>query len=578
LNTDIVAAQAIIHVLQALVLPYWQFADEGFVKVPISVFCFPNKLLIPKTFSCFEVKNNPMNQKHKIAQLFSPAAFIHDTEENIQAMENLVREQKIGGITFFHSRHSAAANFEKRQEILTYDNTLDKLLELINRYQQAAETPLLISIDAEFGLAMRVEHVPQYPYAISLGAMPIEAEDLVEEVGYRIGKDLRQCGIHVNFAPVADINTNPKNPVIGYRSFGTDREKVSRFAKAYYRGLKKAGLEGSFKHFPGHGDTDVDSHLGMPVIQKSKKQLMEEEIYPFVQGIKAGIGMVMVGHLAAPALTQGKNIPASISREIIRDFLKTELGFKGIVVSDALNMKAISSMFPVPGELEWKAFEAGNDLLCFSENVREGIDLIAQHAEPADIEASFQKIMALKKDLQLFDQKPVTKTDFDWEGHRALLGRLAPKFLSVVLDQGTPMSGKVAKISLQEAEQNLFFRTIDAHRPSPTLILENNGPDIPNELEDCDWVLISVFVPSAKPVNNFGLDINLLEKLSKIAATKPCALYLFGNPLALRKIPDLDTFHKIVCAFQHFPECQAAAAQHFLGLIQAEGSWELNMD
>jgi beta-glucosidase-like glycosyl hydrolase len=519
-----------------------------------------------------------MNKKHKIAQLFSPAAFIHDTEENIQAMEALVREQKIGGITFFHSRHSAAANFEKRQETLSYENTLEKLQALITRYQKAAEIPLLISIDAEFGLAMRVEKTPQYPYAISLGAMPIESEDLVEEVGYRIGKDLRQCGIHVNFAPVADINTNPKNPVIGYRSFGTDREKVSRFALAYYRGLRKAGIEGSFKHFPGHGDTDVDSHLGMPVIQKTREQLMQEEIFPFLQGIKAGVGMVMVGHLAAPALTQGKNVPASISREIITDFLKKELGFKGIVVSDALNMKAISNLFPRPGELEWKAFEAGNELLCFSENVPEGVEMIAQNGQAGEIEASFEKIMTLKKKLGLFDEKPITSIDFKWEDYRAFLERLAPQFLSVVVDKGLSVSGKMAKLSIQEPDQNLFLKTIDAHSPCPTFTLDDSEMDIAEELENYDWVLVSLFVPSAKPVNNFGLDLHLLEKLSTIASKKPCVLYLFGNPLSLPKIPNHSEFQKIVCAFQHFPESQTAAAQHFLGQIQAQGSWNQSLE
>lgn len=515
-----------------------------------------------------------MDQKHKIAQLFSPAAFIHDTEENIQAMEALVREQKIGGITFFHSRHSAAANFEKRQETLSYENTLEKLQALITRYQKATEIPLLISIDAEFGLAMRLEQTPQYPYAISLGAMPFESEELVEEVGYRIGKDLRQCGIHVNFAPVADINTNPKNPVIGYRSFGTDREKVTRFALAYYRGLRKAGIEGSFKHFPGHGDTDVDSHLGMPVIQKSREQLMQEEIFPFLQGIKAGVGMVMVGHLAAPALTQGKNIPASISREIITDFLKTELGFNGIVVSDALNMKAISNMFPRPGELEWKAYEAGNDLLCFSENVPEGIDWISKKANPSEVESSFQKIMALKKELGLFDKKPIASIDFDWEGYDTFLEKLAPKFLSIVRDKGVLLSGKMAKLSIQAPAENLFFKTIDDHSPSPTFILDDSEMDISEGLESYDWVLVSLFLPSAKPVNNFGLDLHLLEKLSTIASKKPCVLYLFGNPLALPKIPNHSDFHKVVCAFQQFPACQKAAAQHFLGQIQAQGFWK----
>jgi beta-N-acetylhexosaminidase len=288
--------------------------------------------------------------------------------------------------------------------------------------------------------------------------------------------------------------------------------------------------------------------------------------------------MVMVGHLAAPALTKGKNIPASISREIITGFLKTELGFKGIVVSDALNMKAISNMFPRPGELEWKAFEAGNDLLCFSENVPEGIAWIAENGNPSEVEASVQKIMNLKKELGLFDEKPTESIDFDWDGYHAFLEKLAPKFLSVVSDKGLPLSGKMAKLSIQKPEQNLFFKTIDDDSPSPIFILDDSEIDFSEELENYDWVLVSLFVPSAKPVNNFGLDLHLLEQVSKIVSGKPCVLYLFGNPLALTKIPNHSDFHKIVCAFQQFPECQKAAAQHFLGQIQALGSWKQKQD
>lgn len=265
-----------------------------------------------------------MTLKEKIGQLFSPAAFIHDTEENIQAMEKLIAEHHIGGLTFFHSRHSAAANFEKRQEKLSYENTLEKLIEQINRYQLVTKIPLIISIDAEFGLAMRIENTPQYPYAITLGTMDISEKDLVYEVGKRIAKDLKAVGIHLNFAPVADINTNPNNPVIGYRSFGRDKEKVSAFAWQIYKAHIDQEVGACYKHFPGHGDTDVDSHLGIPVLQKSKEDLEKEELFPFTKAIAEGLDMIMVGHLAVPALTEGKEIPASISKEIITDLLKKE--------------------------------------------------------------------------------------------------------------------------------------------------------------------------------------------------------------------------------------------------------------
>ncbi|WP_332911469.1 glycoside hydrolase family 3 N-terminal domain-containing protein [Algoriphagus boritolerans] len=209
---------------------------------------------------------------------------------------------------------------------------------------------------------------------MTLGALKKDAEKWVEEVGYRMGLDMKRSGIHINLAPCADVNTNPNNPVIGYRSFGDQTEKVARLAFAAYSGMKKAGIGACLKHFPGHGDTATDSHLGLPILHKTKAELEMEELLPFQYGIDRGVEMIMVGHLAVPALTEGKDIPASISRELINDLLKGEMGFKGIVISDALNMKAVVNRYPEPGELEWQAFYAGNDILCFSDHVADGIE------------------------------------------------------------------------------------------------------------------------------------------------------------------------------------------------------------
>ncbi|WP_373522465.1 glycoside hydrolase family 3 protein [Aquiflexum sp.] len=509
-----------------------------------------------------------MDKQKKIAQLFSPAAFIHDSEENILQLESLIRNHQIGGITFFHSRYSAAANFEKRQEKLSYENTLEKLPSLIQRFQKISETPLLISIDAEFGLAMRIENTPQYPYAITLSALPEKEIDLVFETGYRIGKDLKSLGIHLNFAPVADINTNPKNPVIGYRSFGNERNKVSRFALAMYKGMIKAGIGACYKHFPGHGDTDVDSHLGLPIINKSKEQLMNEELYPFMEGINAGVNMIMVGHLAVPSLCQGKNTPASISKEIITDFLKEELGFKGIVVSDALNMKSVSNMFSQPGMLEWEAFNAGNDILCFSENVKEGIELIADKATDVQINESFLKIMKLKENLGLFDQQPIHFQGFDWNSHHDFNQQLAKQYISVISEKKSSLkidlhNRKTALISVYKGKGNLFFLGIDPNNLIPKFEI-SQGVDFDFlKFIDFESILIALFVPSAKPINHFGLETHLMKKIAESAENKNVELYLFGNPLCLSEIPNVNNFHKVVCAYQDFEVTQKETARYF---------------
>ncbi|SFO54276.1 Glycosyl hydrolase family 3 N terminal domain-containing protein [Algoriphagus ornithinivorans] len=489
-----------------------------------------------------------MNKNQKIAQCFSPAAFIHDSEENYQAIEKLIQEQEIGGLTFFHSRHSAAANFEKRAETLDVSGTFEKLITLINRYQKLSKIPLLISIDGEYGLAMRIEKTPQYPFAITLGALKKDAEQWVEEVGYRMGMDMKRSGIHLNLAPCADVNTNPNNPVIGYRSFGDDAEKVAKLSFAAYSGMKKAGIGACLKHFPGHGDTAVDSHLGLPILHKSKEELEAEELLPFQHGIDRGVEMIMVGHLAVPALTGGKDIPASISRELITDLLKGEMGFQGLVISDALNMKAVANLFPEPGELEWQAFQAGNDILCFSDHVSEGIEKITQKTSDEEADLVFQKIMDLKKRFGVLDNKPIEVPAFDWDQHSRFQKDLAKNYVSVIWGELNPSEiqalAKAGKLGYKE-----FFTQTASHF-SQNLNLDFETAD------KAEKVILSVFVPSHKPLNQFGMDQSVLGEIKALAKSKPCILVHFGNPLALKHLGDLEDFETVICAYQGFEEVQ----------------------
>lgn len=498
-----------------------------------------------------------MNLNQKIGQFFSPAAYIHDTEENIQALEQMIVNYEIGGVTFFHSRHSAAANFEQRQEKLTYENTLEKLIAQINRYQKISKTPLLISIDAEFGLAMRIENTPHYPYAIAMGNLSLDDLVLVESYGEMIGRDLKACGIHLNFGPVADINTNPKNPVIGYRSFGTDREKVSAFALAYFRGLNKAGIAGCYKHFPGHGDTAIDSHLGLPIINKSKSELMEEELSPFIKGIAAGVDMVMVGHLAIPSLSNGKNTPATISKDIIQGLLREELGFDGIVVSDALNMNAVSGMFEKAGQLELEAFAAGNDLLCFSEDVAEGISAIAKHADPKQIEQSYQRIINLKKSLNLQNQAIIEVPSFDVEAVNHFNKALAKRYMHKSHPNECQNQEKASiGLSIGSPKTNILVT-------QATIPFVQSFEELSERHHTTSPIAICLFVPSAKPVNNFGLDLNILGEIGELIKNQTVDLYLFGNPLSLPLIPNADKLRSVTVAFHDFEVNQEVVLEAF---------------
>lgn len=465
----------------------------------------------------------------------------------------------MGGLTFFHSRLSAAANFEKRAEVLDYTETLEKLIRLINRYQAAAENPLLISIDGEYGLAMRVEKTPQYPFAITLGAIRNAPEKYVEEVGFRMGLDMKKAGIHLNLAPCADVNTNPGNPVIGYRSFGPDTARVSKLSLAAYKGMKRAGTGACLKHFPGHGDTQTDSHLGLPVLHKTKEELLKEELVPFIHGIEHGVEMIMVGHLAVPMLTHGKEIAASISREIITDLLKHEMGFKGLVVSDALNMKAVAKLFPIPGELEWEAFQAGNDILCFSEHVVEGIELIAKNASEEEINQAYQKIQDLKTKLGVTKSTSLEIPSFNWEDHSTFQSQLAEEYVSVVkgkLDlheiNQLKIKGTLGHVSFFSKEQSIFGQKINS-------ALHQDASNA--SLDTYEKIIVSVFVPSHKPLDRFGMDESRLGQIKNLAQEKSCILILFGNPLALAHVQSKDEFETIICAYQAFEETQSMVAK-----------------
>lgn len=503
--------------------------------------------------------NKTLSIAEKIGQFFMPAAFINDTEKEIRSLEDLIRNQGVGGICFFHSRASAATNFEGKKEVVRNDESFETLKSLIKRYQSAAKYPLFIAIDAEWGLAMRIENTPQYPYAITLGSF-WGKEELIYKVGKNIAQDCLAAGIHWNLSPVVDINNNPNNPVIGYRSFGDDREQVTQKALAYIKGTESVGVLTSIKHFPGHGDTSVDSHLGIPVIDKSKKELFENELYPFQQLISEGIDAVMVGHLSVPALANGKETPASISKEIITDFLRGELNFKGVVISDALNMHAVSKKYAVPGELEWLAYNAGNDILCFTEHVKEGIETIAKNASPNQLEETFERVWKLKEKAM---NNPY-HTKFSALSTSAALNR------KIAEESITLYHGNQADIS-SFSKKSFCTLTIkrcheNATRGEILSFLEQAKIEIEKEKN----ILLMVTPPKVKPANDFGFLQEEIAFINFLLKNKKVVLYHFGNPYSLQLFSIEETFATVL-VYQDFKEFQDVAAEHFLGKRKAKG-------
>ncbi|GGA87196.1 hypothetical protein GCM10008015_29810 [Flavobacterium palustre] len=529
-----------------------------------------------------------MTLEQKIGQFFFPAVFINDSEENIQATEELIRKYNIGGLTFFHSRASAATNYESKKKIEFNDDSYIRLKELIVRYQKCAPTPLLMSIDAEWGLAMRVEKTPQYPYAITLGALPDDKKDLVYEVGKQIALDLKSAGIHYNLAPLADINNNPNNPVIGYRSFGENKEKVADFALEYLRGMSDEGVLGCLKHFPGHGNTNIDSHLGLPVLEENLEQLLANELYPFIKGIKNNVDSIMIGHLAVPALNEGKNTSATLSKNIIEKLLRKQLGYDGLVISDALNMHSVSKLYDIKGQLEWEAFNAGNDVLCFAENVPEGIQAILENASPERIEESFNRIWKCKEKAGIISENQ-PKGNLDFEKATALNQQIAKYSITKIIDtitfeniQKANSEKKVAQLSIYKNAENHFSKTINSKLHCPQFAMESivdfDFATFEKTATSFDYLIVSLFIPKAKPLNRFEIDEAVFNLLEKLLATKKCVIYVFGNPYALPLISNLSKASRLIQVYQDFSEFQINAANQFLLNSECTGKLPVSIE
>ena len=507
-----------------------------------------------------------LSKKEKIGQLFMPAAFINDTEEEIQALEQLIIDNHVGGLCFFHSRASAATNYVGKKEVIKNGQSFKTLQNLAKRYQQKSKHRLLIAIDAEWGLAMRIENTPQYPYAITLGALQ-DNTDLIFQVGKNIAYDCKQAGVHYNLAPVTDINNNPNNPVIGYRSFGEDKINVTEKSLAYVKGMQSEGVICSIKHFPGHGDTAVDSHLGLPIIEKSKEELLSNELFPFKELIKENVDSIMVGHLSVPSLSNGQSISSSISKDIISGLLRNEFGFNGVVISDALNMHAVSKNYPVKGQLEWLAFDAGNDILCFAEHPSEGIDTILSNAGDKQIERAFKRVWMLKEKAI----KAEVEFPKELSNPNVLNEEIAKNCFTLCKGNKRSITalreeGFLSISNIQNTD-NLFVTSLKEHLNFKSISLEeSNKSDIASK----ENILLSLFPPQVKPTDNFGFTKTEIQFINELIRSKNVVLYLFGNPYALR-VFDYKNASVVVLAYQEFKEFQKVAVDHFLGRFLANG-------
>ena len=331
-----------------------------------------------------------MTIDQKIGQLFMVPAFSNKDKTHTDYIEKVINKYEIGGLIFMQGTAEGHAT-------------------LINKYQSLSKTPLLISLDGEWGLDMRIKNTIDYPFNMALGA--IKNNELLEQFGESLGRQVKRVGIHVNFAPVVDVNTNPLNPVIGNRSFGEDKYNVTEKAIAFTKGLQGQNIIACAKHFPGHGDTSQDSHKTLPTVDLSFERIDSVELYPYKKLFEKGIASVITAHLSVPSLEPNISLPSSVSYNIVTGLLKEKMQFNGLIFTDALNMKGATD-FVKPGEIDLNAFLAGNDILLFPESVSAGISEIKKAIESKQIsierlDHSVKKILKAKYWVGLNDYKPV---------------------------------------------------------------------------------------------------------------------------------------------------------------------------
>ena len=506
--------------------------------------------------------------EQKIGQLFMVATFSNRDESHYKYIDRLINEFQIGGLIFFQGGPVGQA-------------------QLTNRYQSHSNIPLFIGIDGEWGLGMRLDSTISFPKQMVLGS--IQNDELI----YRMGSDIaRQCsrlGIQINFAPVSDINSNPGNPVIGIRSFGEDRENVTRKAIAYMKGLQHNKVIATAKHFPGHGDTDADSHFTLPVLTHSQEQLSETDLYPYRSMIADSLMGVLSGHLFIPALDSTPNLASSLSEKVITGLLRKELGFRGLVFTDAMNMRGVLKTGKA-AEVNLKALIAGNDVLLYPESIAE---TVAKIKEAIDTKRISEKIIddKVKRILQakywsgLGNYKPIDTNnlyaDLNTEKSKELYRELCEASVTVVkndnnlLPIGSVIGDNMASVSVGEGSGVAFQKMLSTYKPMRSYAFYE-GPssqeqitDMLKYLEPYNTVIVDVHGIASNPKRNYGVTTGMVDFVTQLKQqNKKVILCLFGTPYSIQFFPETDV---LICAGQDGQDQQEIVPQIIFGAIQSEG-------
>ena len=505
-----------------------------------------------------------MSIQEKVGQLFMVDVFSKDSKDKTDLINSLIKDYYIGGIIFSKGGPVRQA-------------------KLSNQYQKISKTPLLMAMDAEWGLAMRLDSTYAYPWNMTLGA--IADNEIVYDIGKQIGAQVKRMGMHINFSPVVDINTNPDNPIIGNRSFGEDRDNVTNKALAYMRGMQSTGILANAKHFPGHGDTDLDSHKILPTISFTKKRLDSIELHPYKRLFQEGLSSVMVAHLNVPALEKRKKIPSSISKAIVTDLLQNDLNFQGLIFTDALNMKGASN-FKKPGEIDLAAFLAGNDVLLISESIPKAHQLIVEAFRKGKISEerlsrSVKKILFAKYKVGLNNYQPIELnsllSDLNTPYDDMLYEKAIENALTVLKNDRLIIpikkieKTKIAYVHMGDDTGTYFFNQLNKYA-QVDWIKANSITEYKEKLKEYELTIIGFHKSNANPWKEYKFSDHELTKLYEISRTNKVILDVFTRPYAINDIQSFSNINGILLSYQNSKISQELSAQLIFGSITAKGS------
>lgn len=505
-----------------------------------------------------------MTIDEKIGQLFMVQAYSNLDSVHENKIKEMIQNYHVGNLIFMQG-------------------TPKKQAELTNMYQSLSKVPLMIGFDGEWGLDMRLQNTYRFPWNMTLGA--IQDNDLIRQFGAHLGMHCRRLGIHVNFAPVVDINTNPLNPIIGNRSFGEDKVNVTEKAIAFSQGMQSQNVLANAKHFPGHGDTATDSHYKLPVINFDRKRLDSIELYPYKRVFDAGMASIMTAHLSIPSLESNAKLPTSLSKKVVTTILKEELGFLGLIFTDGLNMKGAAD-YSTSSEIDLAAILAGNDILLIPQDVPATVSLMQSSLQSGvlsqeRLDESVRKILLAKYKVGLNNFHAIDTLnlveDLNKIEDELLHRKLVKNSMTIIRNKKEILpikdlqkNKKIAYVKLGDDDGEIFLSSLRKY----TEIVKVTGDklsDIVHMLEDFDLVIVGYHSSNAHPWKGFKFKNQELVWLHEIARKNKTILSVFASPYSLLDVKSFTNLEGVLVAYQNSKNAQQIAAQTIFGAIEAKG-------